>query len=116
MLDDGTVGREKPLGLSWRFEALHAPFPLARGLVGVLRAVVQIAVLPMLHAGQDLPLGGTIARQFIGTNDAWDIPTALEYLKTTGTSHLAPCMPCGTRPGERASLRTAIMVEPCADA
>jgi hypothetical protein len=26
VLDDGTVGGEKMLGLSWRFEALHAPF------------------------------------------------------------------------------------------
>jgi hypothetical protein len=66
VLDDGTVGGKKTLGLSWRFEALHAPLPLARGLVGVLRPVVQIPVLTMLHPGQDLPLGGTIARQFIG--------------------------------------------------
>jgi hypothetical protein len=39
------------LGVSWRFEALHPLFSWARRLVGILGAVVQVAVLPMLDTG-----------------------------------------------------------------
>jgi hypothetical protein len=38
-------------------------------LVGVLRAVVQIAVLAMFDAGQDFPLRGAVALEFIGDDD-----------------------------------------------
>jgi hypothetical protein len=44
---EGTVGREKALGLSWRLEPLHPSFPLTRGLVGVFHPVIEVAVLPM---------------------------------------------------------------------
>jgi hypothetical protein len=36
------------------YEALHAPFALARRLMGVLGAIVPIAVLSMFHARQEL--------------------------------------------------------------
>ena len=62
VLDGGTVGGEEALGVCWGFEALHAPLPLARGLVEVFRTIVEVAVLAMLHAGQDLALGRPIAR------------------------------------------------------
>jgi hypothetical protein len=64
----------------WGFEALHAPFPLAGGLVGVLGPVVQIAVLPVFDARQKLPFCGPIAFQLIGDDDPWDIVTAFEEL------------------------------------
>lgn len=48
---NGAIHREK---------ALHAPLTLPRGLVRVLRAVVQIPGLPMFDAGQHLPHGGTL--------------------------------------------------------
>jgi hypothetical protein len=51
VLGNGTIRREKPLGVPWGLEPLHAPLPLARGLVGVFRAVVQVPVLAVLHAG-----------------------------------------------------------------
>jgi hypothetical protein len=49
-------------------------------LVGVLRAVIQIAALPMVHAWEDLPLGGTVTLQFVGDDHAGDISVALEEL------------------------------------
>ncbi len=45
VLSDGSIGREKALGLPRRLEALHLLLPLAGGLVRVLRAVVQIPII-----------------------------------------------------------------------
>jgi hypothetical protein len=42
-------------------ESLQAPLPLAGGLVRMLGAMVQMAVLPMFHTGQQLPLRRPIA-------------------------------------------------------
>ncbi len=49
VLGDETIGGEEPLRMSWGLEALHAPLALAGGLMGVLRAVIEIAVLAMFH-------------------------------------------------------------------
>jgi hypothetical protein len=49
VLGDGPVDGEEPLRVSWGLEPLHPPLSLARRLVGVLGAIVQIAMLPMLH-------------------------------------------------------------------
>ena len=38
-------------------------------LVGVLRTIIEVAVLVMLHTGQDLAHSHTIARQFVGDDD-----------------------------------------------
>ncbi len=54
-MHNGAVGGEEARGLAWGFEPLHAPFPLAGGLVRVFGAIVQIAVLPMLHALRGAP-------------------------------------------------------------
>jgi hypothetical protein len=61
VLCDGTIGREKALGLARGFEPLHASLPLAGRLVGVLRPVIEIAMLAMFHARKYLLLGGSIA-------------------------------------------------------
>ena len=57
VLRSGTIGGEEALGVPRGFDLRHAAFPLARRLVGVFRAVVQVAVLPVFDARQDLPLG-----------------------------------------------------------
>jgi hypothetical protein len=80
VLGDGTIGGEAPLGVPWGLEPWHPPFALAGGLVGVLRAVIQIPALPMVHAWEDLPLGGTVTFQFVGDDHAGDISVALEEL------------------------------------
>jgi len=40
VLGHGTIGGEEPLGVPWRFEALHPPLPLAGRLVSVFGAIV----------------------------------------------------------------------------
>jgi len=59
---DRLEDREKTLCVFWRLKALHLPFSHAGGLMRILGAVVEIATLPMLHLGQDLPLRCGIAR------------------------------------------------------
>jgi hypothetical protein len=49
VLDEGTIRGQKSLGVPGGLESLHAPFPLAGGLVRVFGAIVQIAVLAVFH-------------------------------------------------------------------
>ena len=49
VLHDGTIGGEETLGVSRGLEALHAPLSLAGGLVGVLYAIIEIAMLTMFR-------------------------------------------------------------------
>lgn len=49
MLGNRAIGGEKALGMSWGLEALPAPLSLAGRLVGILRAVIQVVVLPVFH-------------------------------------------------------------------
>jgi len=46
----------------------------------VLTPIIQIATLTVLHAGQSLPFGGTVALQFIRDDHARHISEALEQL------------------------------------
>ena len=62
---DLAMAGEEPLGVARRLEPLHLPFSSPRRLVRNLGPVVQIAALPMLDPGQDLPLGRAIALEFI---------------------------------------------------
>jgi hypothetical protein len=61
VLGDGAIAGKEALGVSGRFKPLHALLPLAGRLVGILGAVVEVAVLPMFDAGEDLALGRTVA-------------------------------------------------------
>src|SRR5262245_66091635 len=80
VLGYGTIGRQKAMRLPRRLKALHALFPLAGGLVGILRAVVEVTVLAVLHPGQQLPLGGAVALELIGDDHPWHIGETLEQL------------------------------------
>jgi hypothetical protein len=80
VLGDGTIGRQELLGVSRRLKPLHAPLPLAGGLMGVFRTVVQIAVLPMLDTGQEFPLRCAIAFELVGDDHPWYVSQALEQL------------------------------------
>jgi hypothetical protein len=53
--------QEELLGVSRRLEPLHAPLPLAGGLMRLLRAIIEIPSLAMLHPRQNLLLRRTIA-------------------------------------------------------
>jgi hypothetical protein len=63
-----------------RLEPLHPSLSLTQGLVGVLGAIVQIGVLPMLQARQELPLGRPIAGRLVGTHYPRHIGEPLEQL------------------------------------
>ena len=74
------MGREEALRMACRLEAPHDPLPLARRLVGVFRPVIEVPVLPMLHARQYFPLGRAIAFELVGDDHPRNIPAALEQL------------------------------------
>jgi hypothetical protein len=48
--------------------------------MGVLRAVIEIAVLPVFDTGQALPLCRPIAFEFIGDEHPWDVLASFEEL------------------------------------
>ena len=70
VLRDGALGREEALRMARGFEPLHTALPLAGRLVGVLRPIVEIPMLAMFHAWEDLPLGGSIALEFVSDDHA----------------------------------------------
>jgi hypothetical protein len=60
-------------------------------LVGVFRAVIEIAVLPMLDAGQGLALSRPVAPQLVGNDDSGYVGEALEeFPKELLRSRLVP--------------------------
>jgi hypothetical protein len=65
ILGNRTIGGEEPLGVPCGLKPLHAPFPLAGRLVGVLGTVVEIAMLAVFHPRQHLPLRRAIALELV---------------------------------------------------
>lgn len=61
MGSDDSVHFDKLLGVPRGFEPSHAPLPLTRWLVRVLRAVVQIPMLSMSDVGYHDPFRRTVA-------------------------------------------------------
>jgi hypothetical protein len=66
--------------MSWGLEPQHSAPALAGGLMRIFRAVVQIAMLAMLHARQELALGRPIALQPIRDQYTWEILQAFQEL------------------------------------
>jgi hypothetical protein len=80
VLGNRSIGGEKSLRVPWGLEPLHPSLALPGGLMGVLRMVVEVAVLTMLHTREDLPLRGAVALQFIGDEDTRYVLAPLEEL------------------------------------
>jgi hypothetical protein len=80
VLGDGTIRGQKPVGVLWRLKPLHAPLPLARRLVGIFRPIIEVAVLPMFHTRQDLPLRSAVAFELVRDDHPRDVRRALEEL------------------------------------
>src|SRR5690349_17111476 len=80
VLHDGTIGGEESLGLTWGLKPLHPSLPLSGGLMRIFRAIVQIPILAMFHAWQDLALGRRIALEFVGDDHTWHVDQFLEQL------------------------------------
>jgi hypothetical protein len=76
--ENGTIGGEEALGVPGQLETLHPSFPLARRLVRVLGAIIEVSVPAMFHAGQYLPLGGAVALQLVGDMHPWDVLASFE--------------------------------------
>ena len=55
VLGNGTIRRQKALGMSGGLEPLHAIFSLACGAMRVLATIIEVATLAMLDPGQDIP-------------------------------------------------------------
>jgi hypothetical protein len=95
MLGEGTIRGEKPLDMSWRLEPLHAPLPLPGGLVWILRAVVEIAMLAMFHIRQDLALCRAVALQLVRDDHPWHVCQRGTYAKPLSNfrkNFLAACL------------------------
>ncbi len=73
VLGDETVSGRKALGMSGRFALLHALFPLTDWLMRVFHAVVEIAMLTIFDARQDLSLRRAIAFAFVRANHPRDV-------------------------------------------
>ena len=73
MMVNRPIRGEKLLRVSRGLEPLHAPFPLPRRLVRVLSAVIEIAVLAVLHTREDLALRRAVALELIRDDDPRDI-------------------------------------------
>ena len=80
VLRDRTIGCEETLSVAGGLKPLHMPLPLACGLVRVLRAIIQVAMLPMFHAREEFSLGGAVALEFVGHDHARYIGQALKQL------------------------------------
>ena len=61
VLGNRAISGEELLSVAWGFKSLHPPFPLAGGLMRVLRPIIQISMLPMFHTREELALGSSIA-------------------------------------------------------
>ena len=72
VLGDRTIGREELLSVAWGLKSRHALFSLARGLMGVLDAVVEISMLPMIYTLKQFTLSRSVARELIGDDHTRD--------------------------------------------
>jgi hypothetical protein len=75
------------LGLTDELEPPHGTFPLTGGMMGIFGAIIQVAVLPMLHTGEDLPCGRAIARQLIGDDHSGHVLAPFQQLAEEALSN-----------------------------
>src|SRR5215471_15633675 len=80
VLRNRTIGCEETLSVAGGLKPLHMPLPLTCGLVRVLRAIIQIPMLPVFHTREEISLGGAIALEFIGNDHARYVGQSLEQL------------------------------------
>ena len=61
-----------------RCAPLQAPLTRARRLMRALGAMIEVAVLPMLATGQDVPLRRAVAPALVRDEHPWPVGQALE--------------------------------------
>jgi hypothetical protein len=65
VLGNRTIRGEETLGVPGRLKSLHPLLPLARGLMRILGAVIEVAVLAVLHTRENLPLRGAVVFEWL---------------------------------------------------
>jgi hypothetical protein len=92
--DNGAIGRKKALGVARGLKPLRPSFPLAGGLVGVLRTVIEIALLAMFDTWEKFPFRRAIAFELVCDDRPRDIPQPFEQLaeKLLRCSLIAPAL------------------------
>jgi hypothetical protein len=73
VLGDGSICRQKALGVTRGLEPLHASLTLTGRPMRILTPVVEIPTLPMLDAGQHLALRRSVAFQLVRDEHAGHI-------------------------------------------
>ena len=91
MLGNRPIGGKEALRVSCGFQPLHAPLALAGGLVRILRAVIEIAVLTMLCEGR------AAVRRFPWTTRAcYTLRRSLRMMDTPGWLCVPASQPGGS--------------------
>jgi hypothetical protein len=80
VLGNRPIGGEEALRVPGGLEPLHPSLPLTRGLVRVLRPIVEVQVLAVLHPREDLLFRCAIALQLIRDDHPWHVLAPLEEL------------------------------------
>jgi len=80
VLGNRTIRGEEALRVPGGLQPLQAPLSLAGWLMGVLRAVVEVAVLAMFHPREHLPLRRSVAFELVRDEHPWHVGQALEQL------------------------------------
>jgi hypothetical protein len=107
---DRTMGGEKPLGLSWRFEASHLALSLLRELMGDLGSIIQTSVLMMGDTRQHLSARGSVAAQLICDEEHSATPSTTyerNAWRRAGLGAFVPGYPARSRPDLRPATDSA---------
>jgi hypothetical protein len=83
---DRAIRGKEALRIAGGFKPLHPALSLAGGLVRILDAVVEIAMLPMFHTRQHLTLGGAVALKLIRDDHPGHILAAFQQLPEAWSS------------------------------
>jgi hypothetical protein len=80
VLGDGSISRQKTLGMTRGFKPLHPALALPCRAMRVFTSVIEIATLTMFDPRQNLALRGAVTFQLIRDDHPGDILTAFEQL------------------------------------
>ena len=80
VLSNWPIRGEEALHVPGGLEPLHASLPLTCGLMRVLGAIIEVAVLAVLHPREDLPLRSPVAFELVGDEHARHVLAPFEEL------------------------------------
>ena len=80
VLGNRSIRGQNALRMPCGLQPLHETLPLARRPMRVLAPVIEIPTLTMLDPWENLALGGAVALQLVGNDDAGHVREAFEQL------------------------------------